>query len=464
VPCLTSTRPTAALRFLDVLLSDPAAYRPAAAAAHTYIARVTVPSPDAPILPFPAPGRPVVLHRGAMSVSGVSGTGALWLQMTGEAHYRWEFEGGERHPTRLGDTVLRFAHPALGSVGVPVRVNSEDGRGSIGSASLGTADRLLRVVAPWINIPPLPAERALRADDKEVPLAWTGEGGGWSLALRAREDLDATVAEAKDTPFSAMTHTGRLSRADGRPFTGEQALDALHAWQTALSFAVGRWVAPGPVTGLSGGRQAWESWKRWRCETPRHSESWWNTSDAQALHAFTRLFVDAWTDPRRHDRTRHVAMHIIEGNRPGTTLEARIMLVGAALEYLSWVTHVLGGTRTASQHRKRSAAENLRELLAAAHVDASVPVELDALERLREQERLDDAPDAIAWLRNRLVHPKDAGEPYRLDGLIVQTWQLLMQYAELLLLHDLGYAGAFCRRFPPGRWAHDSRPVPWSAA
>jgi hypothetical protein len=73
-----------------------------------------------------------------------------------------------------------------------------------------------------------------------------------------------------------------------------------------------------------------------------------------------------------------------------------------------------------------------------------------------------NGPEAIAWVRNRLVHPKDVAEPYRLDGLLLEAWQLLMHYCELLLLFDLGYAGSYCVRFPSGQWAHDSRPVPWA--
>ena len=115
------------------------------------------------------------------------------------------------------------------------------------------------------------------------------------------------------------------------------------------------------------------------------------------------------------------------------------MLVSAGLEYLSWVSHVVEGARSRDEQRARPAQANLRELLIEARIPQAVPAELDALERLRVERELPDAPAAIAWLRNRLVHPKDANEPYQLERLVLQSWQLLMQYAELLLLHDLDY-------------------------
>lgn len=68
----------------------------------------------------------------------------------------------------------------------------------------------------------------------------------------------------------------------------------------------------------------------------------------------------------------------------------------------------------------------------------------------------------IAWVRNKRVHPKDAGQPYRIEGLLADVWSLFLQYPELLLLAEVGYRGEYRKRFPPGRWAHTSFPVPWT--
>ena len=81
---------------------------------------------------------------------------------------------------------------------------------------------------------------------------------------------------------------------------------------------------------------------------------------------------------------------------------------------------------------------------------------------LAEREDL-DGPCVVAWVRNRLVHPKHPKEPYRIEGIVWQTSQLLLEYAELLLLHRVGYRGRFMRRYPPHRWAQDNEPVPWAA-
>jgi hypothetical protein len=76
------------------------------------------------------------------------------------------------------------------------------------------------------------------------------------------------------------------------------------------------------------------------------------------------LFLDAWLDPDRHEVTRHVARRLIVAHHRGTTIEAKIMLVHAALEYLAWVTYVLSGKCSGKKYRearpRRSRAASTR--------------------------------------------------------------------------------------------------------
>lgn len=101
-------------------------------------------------------------------------------------------------------------------------------------------------------------------------------------------------------------------------------------------------------------------------------------------------------------------------------------------------------------------------LLDAASIPKDIPAALPALQQFATNESLTDGPEVVTRLRNRLVHPKDAREPYRLRHLVSEAWQLSMQYGELLLLHELGYRGQFGRRIPPREWAHEREPVPWA--
>jgi hypothetical protein len=40
------------------------------------------------------------------------------------------------------------------------------------------------------------------------------------------------------------------------------------------------------------------------------------------------------------------------------------------------------------------------------------------------------APATVARLRNKLTHPKDAGEPYSIEGVLAESWFLVTEWAE----------------------------------
>jgi len=385
--------------------------------------------------------------------------------MTGDVDFRWELESDEQRKLQLGPSRLMFVHPKLGHVNVPVHTSSTAGRGLVLSSSIGSASSLDKVVVHWLNVPKAYPADALETPDGTWADRWTASGGGWSCVFDARRDHAGVVSEAKGRPFHVVTHVGLLRRSAGQAFSPDEAVDGLYSWQVALSVALGRWVAPALAVGFADGKRVWELWSPWRCDVMRGSQAWSDFHRSDELRAFLALFLSAWNDPNRRDRVRHFAHHLIESNEHAMTLEARIMLAGAALEYLAWVKFVLDETRRSpDEQRKRSAAENLRELLEDAGIPVDVPADLTAIERIRVEKRRQDGPEAVTWVRNRLVHPKDASEPYQLEHLVLETWQLLMQYGELLLLHEVGYSGSYCPRFPSGRGVHDTVPVPWFRA
>lgn len=415
--------------------------------------------PVAPAYPFAAPGADVELFRGDIRILGSAGPGRIWFD-TNRGGFRWQFDEYAR--TDLTEGTLAFGHPARGAVEVPARATSSSGTGVLLPGSLGAPAALDEAVVHWLNVPRLSSAGVLASGQGTWLGRWEGRGGGWAMTMDERIDHASAFAQAKAADHGLITHTGLLRRTDGRSFSPDEATGALRAWQACLSFALGRWVAPALAVGYREGARAWELWSPWRLDAIAGLEAWWDTARDDDLDEFAALFLAAWHSPGQHDRTRYFAHHVIESNEPAMTLEARVMLAGAAVEYLSWVRHVVTGGRSRTAHEKRKASENLRELLEEAAIPADVPSDLTALEQARAELGLLDAPETIAWLRNRLVHPKDAAEPYRLEHLVLQAWQLLIQWAELLLLHDLRHTGAFCPRFPPGRWAHDSEPVPWA--
>lgn len=161
---------------------------------------------------------------------------------------------------------------------------------------------------------------------------------------------------------------------------------------------------------------------------------------------------------------RHLAHHIVSSHHPGTTLEGRIMLARAGLEFHSWAYAVLGGRRSATKHRDLNAETRLSELLEHAVLSPTIPSSLTALTQFAVENDIAEAATAIVRVRNRLTHPKDANEPYRIDNLLTDTWRLVVEYAQLMLLHHLDYYGSYLPLTRIGGFAHDRVSVPWASA
>jgi hypothetical protein len=410
---------------------------------------------------FGYPGDPIELHRGAVEVVGIgTGEGRVWLAMDGSLRINWEVEIDE--PLELGNVVLRIARPDLGLVDVSVDVNHSDGRGTIAGADLGANLGLQRLVVHWVNLPPIYSVGPPRPDRIYRAGQWRCQAAGWELAMFARPDLNRVETELSESRCLALTHVGELTRIDESDFSADEAREILFGFQLCLSVALGRWVAPAlPVGFDKEDRRIWEQWAPWRCDFYSGFLHWWDPITGDDLSDFVSLFIRAWATKSDHDLVWHMAYHVIAANHSGTTVEGRIMLAQSALEYLAWTKYVLTGQVSRKDYKRLGAAEHLRRMLLGASIPTDIPSSLPALQQLANEHSF-DGPQAVTWLRNRLVHPKDPGEPYRIKNLIAEAWLLSMNYSELLLLHQLNYRGSYLPRFPLGRFAHDREPVPWS--
>jgi hypothetical protein len=385
----------------------------------------------------------------------------VWMPMRRDAHVRWAVSdpGGV---SLFDASELSLQHPELGLVVSPVMALGNEW-GTVQAVDLATGSNLDRVLVHWVNLPEILPGRPLRHGGSTWRGRWELETCGWKLTLDSRLDLSSALRSAAEADEQfLLTHVGEIRRAAGETFDAESVNHLLFGWQLAMSFALGRWVAPALPNGFdSNDRRVWEQWAPWRCDTVRGHEAWWNTHSDADLSAFTDAFLRVFLDRDENPVVRHVAMHAITANHSGTTAEGKVMLAQAGLEYLSWVSLVLSGRMSKKAYKSMAAADRLRLMLGEAGIGTDVPDGLDGLFQFANAEGL-DGPGVVTWARNRLVHPKDPAEPYRIEHLVWQTAQLLLEYCELLLLHRLGYHGGVRRRYPPHRWIGTSEPVPWA--
>ncbi len=155
---------------------------------------VTHEHPTEPVYPFGPPGPEVLLHRGAMAVGDVHGTGRVWMHRAGSLDHRWELDPDAFSSVQLGDARLTFLHAALGPVDLPVRVTSSAGRGIVLPTTVVGASALHEVVVHWVNVPSIYPADALASDWGTWAGRWSGSGGGWSQRVRAGRTGDARLA------------------------------------------------------------------------------------------------------------------------------------------------------------------------------------------------------------------------------------------------------------------------------
>jgi hypothetical protein len=385
--------------------------------------------------------------------------GRIFVDLAGDLQVRWDVTDPAWRFDR-GDVSLHIELPDIGPTIAPARLNDRRGAGQIMYANVGSTDAMCdRVIANFTNLPTIFPAGSGR---------WQASGAGWQLTLEGRNDHGTILGELRKSLFFAVTHVGELRRVDGSRFKASEGAEALEALKVALSFALARWIAPVAPVGIDvAGKQVWQQWAKWRCDPVSTNYLQWWGAHGDDLEHFIDRFLTAWfASEQEREVIRYLTILLIAAHHWGTTIEAKIMLVHSAFDYLSWVNYVLSGKRTRRQHTGEKnglpeATWHLKELLRAAKIPMRRPANLVALRKYASKERVRGAPATVARLRNKLTHPKDAGEPYSIEGVLEESWFLVTEWAELMLLHRIGYRGKYVPRKDTSEWVN-SVPVPWA--
>jgi hypothetical protein len=389
------------------------------------------------------------------------GPAAVTLPLRLDTRVRWCCNGG----CEIDAESMQITHPYLGLIDFPIFVESTHGFGSCkGSPTVGTFDaEVAAISALWLNLPLI-----LAWDDRRGDHAVDLAVSGWRLTMDARPDFTTAEREAKalHTPFLA-THESVLTRHDGAPFTSEAGFDVLVGVQMAISFGLGRFVAPLLPRGVDlAGTVRWEGWQDWRCDPRWGVESWLAPTRREDVNELLIRFMDWWLDEDGRATIRYGALGSICAHNPNPTAEAGVLLAQTHLEALSWHKLVLSGVYSAAEYNAVKAEDRIREMLATCSIDTAIPDDLEALLDLATGPGTtapQSGPGVAAWVRNRLTHPKDPTALYEIEHLVWHTKLLLLEYLDLALLHEIGYEGAWRRLYPPGRWSGTTDPVPWAA-
>jgi hypothetical protein len=292
---------------------------------------------------------------------------------------------------------------------------------------------------------------------------WAGRvvlnGGGWTVTLDAIEGCNERQTSLQRESGYAITHAGRLARADGSTFTADEARDALGAIRYTLSFATGRWVSPVLPVGYSAqGDPIWASWEHPSVDAWRAVNTVADPMTPAHLPDFFAKIADAWCDPFRREVVTRSIHYFIQANQP-SPVELAVSTAQAGLELLAWTTLVADGPRTNSQYKGGQAHGNLRDSLRARSINTSIPAELPGLQNAANSQNCADGPEILTRMRNGVIHPT-RDKPKFASAEWVDAWRLAEHYLMLMILSYLNYNGTH-RDVINRRNLGDVLTVPW---
>ena len=296
------------------------------------------------------------------------------------------------------------------------------------------------------------------------------ESGAWRVTLDAIHDwtVNEKRRRLRESGGYAITHVGRLERADGQPFEGGDATAPLDAFGWLVSFCRGAWSFP--MLLVAEDADTGERYEVWRCpriDADARHRSWFNELSIEGFGAYpgvvAKLADSTWNEPVRH------ALHwYIVCNKPGpVSIEGAIVLQQAAFELLAW-TLLVEERKVLSDDgaQKLPASDRIRLMLSTCGIPLGIPSDLDDLLKVAKAENWQDGPHATTEIRNALVHasPKKRARIFgHGHGPRTDAWTLGQWYLELILLRLFDYTGHYSNRLRRGAWqGTEVEPVPWA--
>ncbi len=277
----------------------------------------------------------------------------------------------------------------------------------------------------------------------------------WRIELDQRKDYREAIESVRNVAGFALTHTGRLTRADGAPFRLEAAKPVLECLYFFLSFARGKRVGPLLPVGLSEGSVIWQRWETpWIDPLTPAVHSWFPTVKLDSLGEAFGGFLARWSE---NDEAIRTLVHwYTAANQHAGGQEGGLLLAQAALELL--VDLVAGPS-------KGTAAEAFRSMLEALGLCSRLPTNPELASVSASLGGSQDGPGLIATVRNAYAHPvghrRKQVRPFTgAERRAVR--ELAVQYIELVVLRWLNYNGHFVDRLQGfGIRAGSEVLVPW---
>ncbi|MFD9865010.1 hypothetical protein [Streptomyces alboflavus] len=303
----------------------------------------------------------------------------------------------------------------------------------------------------------------------------TAEGDGWRVEFdRTRSAPRAVFKQLQRRGGRLFTHTARLTRIDGSPFSSVEALDALDRIRLGLGLALGRRTGCVLPVGFFGGKPVWTLWRGQRVDRYRSTSSQWldETTDSVQLSEIVGKTLDATQDATARGALSQAIGYYIAG-LGDVDVELQANMAVSGMQLLSHYRFVTTGLYTSKQWDDLKPCQGpteweIRQLLSGIGINTPVPAHFAHLyavqQRLAAKGARFDGLGTVVKMRNVATHPtKDQPASYS-----TQEWTeaglLGCYWFGLSLLDFIHYNGKIAAILQPRpRYDGELRAGPWSA-
>ena len=286
-------------------------------------------------------------------------------------------------------------------------------------------------------------------------------GGGWEIEIRSLFDTPDTVKQLEASGGCGLTHIARFRKSDQTPFPAQDAEELLFALRFFLTFAHGDWMSPVLPVGFGANDEpAWTLWNPPH-DQRRKPQTWFDPYNCVQLQHLFPLFMAKWTDSTWNDTFREVIYWYTRCNDGLQGVDAGIILGQSAVERVAYqfLVHEQGAMQR-DGYCKLPAADRMRLFLSIKGIPTAIPSSLTDLTNLAKSRNWTDGPQAIAEIRNSIVHPehKSHGD---FNEVYIDVWRLCLWYLEMSILTISGYNGTYGNRLIR-RMLGTVEKVPWA--
>lgn len=291
------------------------------------------------------------------------------------------------------------------------------------------------------------------------------EADDWRVTIAANASTRDMSKRLKSEGGHVITHVAKVEKRGNGVFSAEELAHVRAAMHHFLSLALGRWAGLALGRGFDAdGNRVWEEWGMpvthqgaWR------GLSWFDDHHGDMLSAIFPAFWRAWQQATWNLPLQKAVYWYVAANERGTGVgvDAGLVLAQAALELLAWtycIQHRGMVSAKAFGPRGLTAADKLRMLTSSLSIPSEIPSSLKLLSS-RPGRPWDDSLDAIAAVRNSIVHP-DTNASHAVhdcrEALHLSLWLL-----DLIFLRLLGYDGKYSNRLAK-KWRGEVETVPWA--